>query len=113
MAIESWDEKAQTTRDYRDATLAKVEPPLAKVPDPLPENSLGIPKLFLTPREYELTQNYDAIALLGMLRSKKKVTSEELTRAFLRRAALAQQAVRTSRLRLKTSLIAILTRKNR
>ena len=90
--MESWEEKAQVARDYRDAGLAKVEPPLAKLPDPLPENSMDLPKQFLTQREYALTQDYDAIALLGMLRSKT-VTSEELTRAFLRRAALAQQAV--------------------
>lgn len=92
MPAESWEHKAQAVRDYRDATLAKVEPALADITGPLPLNSLDLPKQFLTPREYELTQNYDAIALLEMLRSKK-LTSEELTRAFLRRAALAQKVV--------------------
>lgn len=93
MAIEPWEQKAQAVRDYRDATLAKVDPPLAPLPDPLPLNSMDLPKQLLTAREYELTQNYDAIALLRMLRAKD-VTSEELTRAFLRRAAIAQYAVR-------------------
>lgn len=88
----TWQEKAQSVRDYRDTTLAKVEPPLAELPASLPLNSQDLPKQFLTEREYELTQNHDAIALLEMLRSKK-VTSEELTRAFLRRAAFAQKAV--------------------
>ncbi|EEP76536.1 conserved hypothetical protein [Uncinocarpus reesii 1704] len=92
MASVPWQQKAQAVRDYRDATLAKVEPPLPEIPEPLPLNSQGLPKQFLSEREYELTQNYDAIALLEMLRTKK-VTSEELTRAFLRRAALAQKAV--------------------
>ncbi|KLJ09097.1 hypothetical protein EMPG_15479 [Blastomyces silverae] len=92
MAIEPWEEKAQAVRDYRDATLAKVDPPLAPLPDPLPLNAIDLPKQLLTAREYELTQNYDAIALLRMLRAKE-VTSEELTRAFLRRAAIAQHAV--------------------
>jgi benzoyl-CoA reductase/2-hydroxyglutaryl-CoA dehydratase subunit BcrC/BadD/HgdB len=89
---ETWVEKAKSARDYRDETLKKVDPPFDPLPDPLPLSSQDLPKKYLTPREYELTQNYDAIELLEMLRSKK-VTSEELTRAFLRRAALAQYAV--------------------
>ena len=92
MALKPWEEKAKSARDYRDATLAKVEPPLPSLPDQLPLSSQELPKEFLTPREYELTQNYDAVELLQMLRSKK-VSSEELTRAFLRRAVLAQYAV--------------------
>ncbi|EEH21528.2 hypothetical protein PABG_03744 [Paracoccidioides brasiliensis Pb03] len=71
---------AQTVRDYRDATPAKVDPPLGPLPNPLPMGSLDLPKQLLTAREYELTQNYDAIALLRML-------------PFLRRAAIAQYAV--------------------
>ncbi|OAL38221.1 hypothetical protein AYO20_02673 [Fonsecaea nubica] len=92
MISKPWVEKAKSARDYRDETLSKVEPPLGPLPDPLPLSSQDLPKEYLTPREYELTQNYDAIELLEMLRSKK-LTSEELTRAFLRRAALAQYAV--------------------
>jgi hypothetical protein len=89
----AWVEKAKSARDYRDETLGKVDPPFENLPDPLPLSSQELPKKYLTPREYELTQNYDAIELLEMLRSKR-VSSEELTRAFLRRAALAQYAVR-------------------
>jgi amidase len=88
----SWQDLAKSARDYRDATLSKVSPPLETFPDPLPLSSQDLPKQMLTAREYELTQNYDALALLEMLRSKK-VSSEELTKAFLRRAALAQYAV--------------------
>ena len=89
---DSWVERAKSARDYRDETLSKVEPPFEPLPDPLPLSSQELPKKYLTPREYELTQNYDAIELIEMLRIKK-VKSEELTRAFLRRAALAQYAV--------------------
>jgi len=87
-----WEEKAKSARDHRDATLSKVEPALAPLPDPLPLCSQDLPQQYLTPREYELTQDYDAIELLELLRTKK-LSSEELTRAFLRRAALAQYAV--------------------
>lgn len=88
----SWQELAQIARDHRDETLSKVDPPLPPLPDPLPLNSQDLPKLLLTPREYELTQAYDATDLLYMLRTRE-VTSEEVTRAFLRRAAVAQYAV--------------------
>ena len=87
-----WEEKAKQQRDFRDQTLSRVDPPLKSLPDPLPLSSQGLPKEYLTEREYQLTQNYDAIELLELLRTKK-LTSEELTRAFLRRAALAQYAI--------------------
>ncbi|EXJ93382.1 hypothetical protein A1O1_01774 [Capronia coronata CBS 617.96] len=92
MALKPWEEKAKSARDYRDSTLSKVEPPFPPLPDPLPLSSQDLPKQYLTAREYELTQNYDAVELLQMLRTKQ-VTSEELTKAFLRRAALAQYAL--------------------
>ncbi|KAI9741783.1 MAG: hypothetical protein M1834_000169 [Cirrosporium novae-zelandiae] len=87
----TWQDKAQSARDYRDATLAKVEPPLNGFPNPLPLSSQELPRQLLTPREYELTQNYEISELLEMLRSKK-LSSEDLTRAFLRRAAIAAKA---------------------
>ncbi|KAK7515221.1 amidase family protein [Phyllosticta citriasiana] len=90
--MSNWKEKSQSARDYRDASLAKVDPPIAKLPDPLPLSSQELPGKYLTPREYELTHNFDAIELLGMLR-RRELSSEELTRAFLRHAALAQYAV--------------------
>jgi hypothetical protein len=92
MVLARWEELAKSARDFRDQTLSKVDPPFDPLPDPLPLSSQELPKKYLTPREYELTQDYDAIELLEMLRTRK-ITSEELTRAFLRRAALAQYAV--------------------
>lgn len=94
MVLALWEERAKSARDFRDHTLSKVDPPFDPLPDPLPLSSQELPKKYLTAREYELTQKHDAIELLEMLRTKK-VTSEELTRAFLRRAALAQYAVRS------------------
>lgn len=92
MAPVYWRDQSKKAKAFRDASLAKVEPPLAALPTPLPVNSQALPKQHLTAREYDLTQNYDAIQLLAQLRSKT-LTSEELTRAFLRRAALAQHAL--------------------
>ncbi|KAL3473085.1 amidase [Aspergillus californicus] len=88
----AWETKVQEALSLRDATLQQVDPPLAAIPDILPLNSQDLPAQFLTAREYELTQSYDAVQLVQMLRSKQ-VTSLELTKAFLRRAALAQYAL--------------------
>ncbi|KAL4910303.1 amidase signature domain-containing protein [Aspergillus multicolor] len=44
----------------------------------------------LTPREHELTENYDATSLLAQM-STGRVTSVEVTMAFCKRAAIAHQ----------------------
>lgn len=91
--METTQQKIDRARARRDASLAKVEPQLAGLPAELPRSSQGLPKIVLTERELELTEKYDVMTLLELLRSRK-VSVEEVTRAFLRRAALAQAAVR-------------------
>lgn len=91
--MSNWEEKAKIALDQRDASLGKVQPAFAGLPDPLPLSSQELPAKYLSARELELTEKYDAIELLDLLRSKK-LTCEELTKAFLRRAALSQYAVR-------------------
>lgn len=88
-----WQTRAEVARTARDKSLSRVDPCLGSCPESLPLSSQDLPRQLLTAREYELTQNYDALALLELLRDKK-LSSEELTRAFLRRAAIAQHAVR-------------------
>ena len=46
----------------------------------------------LTNEEFDITENYDATALLGLLASKK-VSSITVTTAFCKRAAIGQQLV--------------------
>lgn len=91
----SWEDQAAWARAKRTASLAKVKPKLTGIPEPdaLPQNSRDLPRDVLTPREIELTENYGIADLLALLR-ERKVTVEEVTRAFLRRAALAHAAVR-------------------
>lgn len=88
----TWQDKVAWERSRRDADLAKVDPPLQGVPDHLPLNTQGLPKQVLTERELEITGNYSVTELLAALRTRK-LSVEEVTRAFLRRAALAQAAV--------------------
>ncbi|KAL4799010.1 amidase [Aspergillus venezuelensis] len=86
-----WEVKAQSARAARDASLAKVEPALVGIPDNLPANSRGLAATVLTPREIEITEKYSVPELLSAL-SQRAISVEEVTRAFLRRAALAQIA---------------------
>lgn len=93
----TWEVQAQRAQEQRHVSLAKVEPPLQGVPKPhdLPRNSLELVKTVLTPREIEITESYKINELLALLR-ERQISVEEVTRAFLRRAALAQATVRNS-----------------
>jgi predicted glycoside hydrolase/deacetylase ChbG (UPF0249 family) len=90
--LANWQEKAAWAQDVRDKTMAKVEPPLIGIPADLPLSSQGLPALVLTDREIEITEKYTVEELLTVLR-ERRISVEEVTKAFLRRAALAQAAV--------------------
>jgi amidase len=61
-------------------------------------NVLGVPAEcgLLTPREIEITQDHDAVALVAKLASNR-FTASEVTTAFCKRAAIATQLVRSER----------------
>ncbi|KAJ2993723.1 hypothetical protein NUW58_g75 [Xylaria curta] len=86
-----WVQKSAPARKLRDDSVAQVQPALSGLPDVLPQNSQRLLREVLTAREFELTENYTANELLAKLQSRE-LSSEELTRAFLRRAALAHAA---------------------
>lgn len=89
----TWEIRALEARRRRDEGLARTQPALEGLPSVLPQNSTGLAKVVLTARELELTEKFTASELLAKLRTRE-LSSEEVTRAFLRRAALAQVAVR-------------------
>lgn len=89
---EAWKTAAADVQAIRDAGLAKVEPALQGLPDEMPQNSMGLPKTVLTEKELEITEKYSVTNLLAALR-QRDLSVEEVTRAFLRRAAVAQAAV--------------------
>lgn len=91
--LQTYDERARWARAKRNASLAKVEPTLQGIPDALPQSSLGLPSIVLTPREIEITETYTVTRLLSAM-WERRLSVEEVTRAFLRRAALAHAAVR-------------------
>lgn len=90
--IPQWETRAAIARKIRDDSLAKTSPPLQGLPDVLPQSSHGVLGLVLTERELELTEKYTVNELLAQLRMRK-LSSEELTRAFLRRAAVAHAMI--------------------
>lgn len=94
---ESWQDKAAWAQAKRVASLAKVKPKLVGVPEAndMPRYSRDLPRNVLTSRELEITEDYGIVKLLDLLGSRQ-VSVEEVTKAFLRRAAVAHAAVRTS-----------------
>lgn len=91
--LRTYDEKVSWARAKRDMSILKVEPKLQGIPETLPLSSQNLPLEVLTPREREITEGYTITELLAVLR-ERKILVEEVTRAFLRRAALAHAAVR-------------------
>jgi len=77
----------------RSKSLAAVQPPLDlnRLPKPLPKNVNPLAEDFLTKEELAIT-GLDVPELLDAIRIKK-YTCVTVTRAFLRRAALAQELV--------------------
>lgn len=85
-----WQSIAAAVRARRDAGLAKVEPPLPPAPETLPRDPHELLANALTPRELELTEKKSTAELLESL-AARTLKAEELVRAFLRRAAVAQR----------------------
>ncbi|KAL2414729.1 Acetamidase [Exophiala dermatitidis] len=80
----------QAQRD-RQRSFEKVEPRITDWPSQLVSPCTNLPRSLLTESEIRLTEEYSVKELLHKLR-QRTVTAEEVTRAFLRRAAIAQHA---------------------
>ena len=91
MSSKSWQEIAQIAQDLRDKSIEQVEPTIPDVPSELPLNVSKLPAELLSKAEISITETSPE-DLLDLLASGK-VTSTEVTNAFLRRAGLAQKLV--------------------
>ena len=80
--------------ETRDRSLAAITPPLelSRLPKPLPKNVIPLAKEILTEEELAIT-GLDTLELLAAIRNQQ-YTCLAVTKAFLRRAALAQELVR-------------------
>ena len=91
MASLSWQDIALQKQNHRNETIAKLSPPVPDVPDELPQDVTSIPGDLLSTRELEITERSPE-ALVSAL-AAGEFTSVEVTKAFLRRAAIAQKLV--------------------
>lgn len=102
---ETWETIAS---NYRSQTTAKI--PIewllpssitSSISETSFQNVLDIPRTcgILSQEEIEITEMYDAVTLSGLL-GEGKVKSVDVTRAFCKRAAVAQQLVSYSFIRL-------------
>ena len=89
---ESWGSKVAKKQAAAKALIPKEW--LLPLTLPIPSNVLEIPRKsgILSERELEITEAYDATQLLVKL-AKGEFTSTEVTKAFSKRAAIAQQVV--------------------
>ncbi|KAJ0420818.1 amidase signature domain-containing protein [Aspergillus carlsbadensis] len=92
MTVDSWQEKAAAKRSQCDAAIPaewRIQPAQLDNPD---TSVLDVPRAcgILTDREAHITEDFDATALLEKL-AGGAFTSLEVTTAFCKRAAIAQQ----------------------
>jgi len=86
----TWQEVAADRQKYRDATFSLLEPPLPPIED-IPLNTIPLARKFLTADEIKITETpvEDLVPQLA----NAELSSVAVTKAFLRRAGLAQKAV--------------------
>lgn len=101
MAPPDWDQLIKEKRAHRDSLIPKEwrlpEHILKQVSPEAPLSAFALLEEanVLTKEEKDLTENYDATALVQGLASRK-FTALQVTTAFCKRAAIAQQLVRPS-----------------
>ena len=88
MTKRAWQDVAKEAQGYRDASIKHVTPALPPVPQPLPVNVTDIPRRLLPKHELEITESSPEDLIEAIARGSLK--SINVTKAFLRRAALAQ-----------------------
>jgi amidase len=86
----TWQEVAADRQKYRDETIAALEPALPDIKD-VPSNTIPLAKEVLTPEEIKITES--TVEGLAAQLAAGKISSVKVTKAFLRRAGLAQKAV--------------------
>jgi amidase len=87
----TWQEVAADRQRHRDATISVIEPRIPDITD-LPLNTISLAKQILTPEEIKITETLVENLALNLINGE--VSSVTVVKAFLRRAALAQKAVR-------------------
>ncbi|OJJ08759.1 hypothetical protein ASPVEDRAFT_145195 [Aspergillus versicolor CBS 583.65] len=96
MALDSWEKKAEAKRAQAAAKIPQDWQLPASILEAASQDSnqsvLAVPRTcgLLTDRELDITEAYDATALVEQL-ARREFTSQEVTTAFAKRAAIAQK----------------------
>ena len=88
MSDRTWQDIAAEAQRYRDDSIARVQPAVPKVPNELPLNVTHIPREVLEKEEIKVTESLPDHLLAQIAQRNWK--AEDVTRAFLRRAGVAQ-----------------------
>lgn len=86
-----WRDIAREAQQYRDASIARVQPELPQLPENLPKNVTKIPGTVLYWEEIKITEMLPEDLLSAL--ASGELTAVAVTTAFLRRASLAQKLV--------------------
>lgn len=87
----TWQEVAADRQKHRGATIAALEPALPEIKE-IPQYTIPLAKEYLTAEEVAITETL--VEKLVPQLAKGELSSTAVTKAFLRRAGLAQKAVR-------------------
>ena len=85
-----WEQTCRTAKNWRDSTIALLRPQLPPVPEHGPDTT-GLPAKLLDVDEFHITETAPEDLVYWL--AKGKLTSFDVTHAFLRRAGLAQRLV--------------------
>lgn len=103
MAVETWKVALAEKQAEVDATLPKEwRLPQSTIDESKANPTKGVMHIprecgLLTEKELDITENHDAVDLIQQM-AERKLTSYDVTLAFCKRAAIAQQLVFTSTL---------------
>lgn len=86
-----WQVVAKTAQEYRDASIARVEPAVPEVPKEIPLDVTNLPQELLSEQEVKITQSLTEDLVTSI--ASGKLSSTTVAKAFLRRAGLAQRLV--------------------
>ena len=111
MAIESWEaivQKKQAEAAPRIPSAWRLPTEFISISETANINVLDVPRRcgILSSKQLEITENYDATALLEKIHCQE-LSAFEVTEAFCIRAAIAQQVVRQLTLPVLSSLILV------
>jgi hypothetical protein len=86
-----WQDIAREAQEYRDASIARVQPGVPQLPTSLPQNVVDVPRNALSQQEVQITETAPEDLLSALASGELKATT--VATAFLRRAGLAQKLV--------------------